>query len=79
MVWPAVFEVMTLRKFGIVLFAIALLLAVLWLVRARLAGELAQSYFRQHGIAASVDFGNFGFSGVSGRVALVPATLAGPL
>ena len=73
MVYPVAYGVLTLRKFGIVLFAIALLLAVLWLVRARLAGELAQSYFRQHGIAASVDFGNFGFSGVSGRVALGPA------
>ena len=70
-------KVSTLRKFLIISTAIlAVLLAAaltLWLARARLAAELAQRYFRQHGIASSVGFDRLSLSGLSGRVVLGPA------
>jgi Dicarboxylate transport len=49
--------------------AIALLLL---LARAQIAAQLTRSYFRQHGIAASVQIGALGLSGMSGRFALGP-------
>ena len=49
------------------------LAAGLWLARARLAGEIAQNYFRQHGIASSIGFSRLTLSGVAGSIALGPA------
>jgi hypothetical protein len=67
---------MTLRRASIIgLGSMAVLLLVvagLWLARARLAVQFAQSYFRQHGVAASVEVGSLGLSGASGRFALGP-------
>lgn len=48
-------------------------LALLWLARARIAAEFAAAYFRNHGVASSVEIGDLGLSGVSGRFALGPA------
>jgi hypothetical protein len=50
-----------------------LILVALWLVRARLAAELAENYFQQHGITSSIGFGHLGFAGISGKIALGPA------
>ena len=51
---------------------LALLLA-LWVSRALLAETLANRYFREHGIASSVEIGALGLSGASARFALGPA------
>jgi len=59
--------------FGIFAIVLVLVALALWLVRARLAEEAAQSYFRQHGIDADVHIGALGFAGVSGSFALGPA------
>jgi hypothetical protein len=56
-----------------ILLILLLVLAGLWLARARLAAEFARAYFRNHGVAASVEIGSLGLSGVSGRFALGPA------
>src|SRR5690349_13842734 len=48
------------------------LLLLLWLVRAQIAARFAQSYFRDHGVEASVEIGTLGLSGGSGRFALGP-------
>ncbi len=52
---------------------IVLLVLALWLARARLAAELAQNYFREHGVVSSVEIGALGFSGLAGRIVLGPA------
>jgi hypothetical protein len=52
---------------------LAAVLLLLWLARARLAGELARQYFQSHGIASSVEVESLGFAGSSGRFALGPA------
>lgn len=61
------------RWLGAGALVLAAIVALLWQARARLAAELTQRYFRQHGIAASVEIGALGLSGVSGRFALGPA------
>jgi hypothetical protein len=63
----------TLRKLWIIPPAIVLIVVALWLVRARLAADLAENYFQQHGIASSIGFGHLGFAGISGKIALGPA------
>ena len=68
---------MTLRRasyvgLGLVL-VVLLALAGLWLARARLAAQFARGYFRDHGVAATVEVGTLGLSGASGRFALGPA------
>jgi len=55
---------MTLRRashtaLGILL-VLLLVLAGLWLARARLAAEFARGYFRDHGVAATVEIGALG-------------------
>ena len=50
-----------------------MVLLALWLARAYIAAEFARNYFRTHGVAASVEIGALGLSGVSGRFALGPA------
>lgn len=62
----------SLTGLGLVL-VLLLALAGLWLARARLVEAFARSYFRQHGVTASVEVGALGFSGASGRFALGPA------
>jgi len=65
---------MTLRRASLiatgVLLVLLLALAGLWLARTRLAVEFAKAYFRDHGVAASVEIGTLGLSGASGRFAL---------
>ena len=65
---------MTLRRASLiatgVLLVLLLALAGLWLARTRLAVEFARAYFRDHGVAASVEIGTLGLSGASGRFAL---------
>ncbi len=56
---------------GVVL-SVLLALAALWLARAWLVAGVAERYFRQHGVAASVEVGALGLSGASGRFALGP-------
>jgi len=55
-----------------ILLGLAAIVLALLLARAQLAAQLARSYFRQHGIAASVQIGQLGLSGVSGRFTLGP-------
>ena len=64
---------MKLRWLAAILGVAAAVPLGLWLARAHLAAEFARSYFREHGIAADVEIGTLGFSGVSGRFALGPA------
>ncbi|MBS0279658.1 MAG: hypothetical protein JSR25_00735, partial [Proteobacteria bacterium] len=61
------------RIIGVGLAGIALIVLLLWVLRAQLAAELTRAYFRQHGIASSVEIDGLGLSGVSGRFALGPA------
>lgn len=61
------------RIIGVGLAGIAAIVLLLWVLRAQLAAELTRAYFRQHGIAFSVEIDGLGFSGVSGRFALGPA------
>jgi len=61
------------RIIGVGLIGIALVVLLLWSLRARLAAELAREYFRSHGVVSSVDIDGLGLSGVSGRFALGPA------
>ena len=64
---------MTWRRLpALLLLALALVLLA-WLVRAQIAARLASEYFRQHGVASSVEIGDLGFAGLSGRFALGPA------
>jgi hypothetical protein len=53
--------------------AAAVLLLALWLARITIAVQLARHYFASHGVTSSVEIGDLGFSGVSGRFALGPA------
>ncbi|MES2293438.1 MAG: YdbH domain-containing protein [Pseudomonadota bacterium] len=65
---------MTWRRItGLGLIGVAILALLLWILRARLAEEMARGYFQSHGIASSVDISGLGLSGVSGRFALGPA------
>ena len=65
---------MTWRRLLIAgLCGLAALVLLLWVVRARLAAELARQYFQSHGIASSVDIETLGFSGATGRFALGPS------
>ena len=50
--------------------AAVLALLGLWLARSYVAVQLARSYFSSHGVASSVEIGDLGFSGVSGKFAL---------
>ena len=52
---------------------VTLALVIAWVARARLAGEIARAYFRQHGVESTLSIGTLEFSGVSGRFALGPA------
>jgi hypothetical protein len=61
------------RRLALAMTVLALLAAALWLARARLAADLAGAYFRQHGIAASVEIDALGLTGASGRFRLGPA------
>jgi hypothetical protein len=56
-----------------VIAAVAAILVGLWLLRAQLAGRIAESYFRQHGITSAVHVSRLGLSGVAGRIALGPS------
>ena len=55
-----------------ILLGLAAIALLLLLARAQLAAQLTRSYFRQHGIAASVQIGALGLSGMSGRFTLGP-------
>lgn len=55
-----------------VLIGLAVLLLLLWVARARIAVQFAQSYFRGHGIESTVEIGALGLSGGTGRFALGP-------
>ena len=57
---------------AIFLAAVAILLLGLWLARATIAVQFARSYFNSHGIKSSVEIGDLGFAGLSGRFALGP-------
>ena len=61
------------HKFALAAGGLAALLVLLWLARAWVAVQFAQSYFRDHGVASSVQIGDLGLSGASGRFALGPA------
>ncbi len=62
---------MTWRKAALIVFVSLLaMIALLWLARARIAAEFASAYFRSHGITATVNVGDLGLSGASGRFAL---------
>jgi hypothetical protein len=67
---------MRLRRPVLVILGAALALAIavsaLWLVRARLVGQFAEYYFRQHGVHAAIDMRSFGFWSASARFALGP-------
>ena len=65
---------MTWRK-AVLILVVGLLavIALLWLARARIAAEFAAAYFRNHGVTSSVEIGDLGLSGASGRFALGPA------
>lgn len=54
--------------------AFAVALSALWVVRARIAGQFAEYYFRQHGVNAAIDVKSFGLWSVSARFALGPGT-----
>ncbi|HWY65946.1 MAG TPA: YdbH domain-containing protein [Rhizomicrobium sp.] len=55
---------------GIFLAAVTLSLLALWLARSYVAVQFARSYFSSHGVGSSVEIGDLGFAGVSGRFAL---------
>ena len=57
---------------AIFLAALAVVLLALWLARTMIAVRFARSYFSSHGIASSVEIGELGLLGVSGRFALGP-------
>jgi len=61
------------RIIGAGLAGIAVIVLLLWILRAQLAAELTRAYFRSHGIVSSVEIDGLGLSGVSGRFALGPA------
>jgi hypothetical protein len=61
------------RIIGVGLAGIAVIVLLLWVLRAQLAAELTRAYFRQHGIVSSVEIEGLGLSGVSARFALGPA------
>lgn len=64
---------MTAKRWIIaVLIGLAVILLLLWLARARIAVQFAQSYFRSHGIESTVEIGALGLSGGTGRFALGP-------
>src|SRR6185312_11143310 len=56
---------------GVVL-ALAIALAALWAIRARLAAQFAEYYFRQHGVRAAIDVESFGLWSATARFALGP-------
>src|SRR5690349_7790163 len=56
----------------LLLAALAALVLILWIARARLAAELARNYFSSHGVAADIEIGALDFSGLSGRFSLGP-------
>ncbi|HKX64169.1 MAG TPA: hypothetical protein VJM78_02590, partial [Rhizomicrobium sp.] len=51
---------------------LAVVLLLLWLARATIAVQFAQSYFKSHGVPSSVEIGSLGLSGVSARFSLGP-------
>lgn len=55
-----------------ILLGLAAVLLLLWVARAQFAAQFARAYFRQHGIASSVEIGALGLSGASARFALGP-------
>jgi hypothetical protein len=61
------------RRLTALLLPLAALILLAWVTRAQIAAKLAREYFRQHGISASVEIGDLGLSGLSGRFALGPA------
>jgi hypothetical protein len=65
--------IFALRKLWFIPLAIAAGLLAVWLLRARLAGEIAESYFREHGVQSTVHVSRLGLSGVAGSIALGPA------
>ena len=61
-------------KIGLgVALAVLLALAAAWAARAWLVAQFAERYFRQHGVAATVEIGALGLSGATGRFALGPS------
>lgn len=64
---------MVRRSVYIALAVVAALLALLWVTRAWLAGEVARRYFAAHGVSGTVAITDLGLSGVSGSFALGPA------
>jgi hypothetical protein len=50
----------------------AAVLLLLWLARSYIAVQFARSYFTSHGVNSSVEIGELGLSGVSGRFSLGP-------
>jgi hypothetical protein len=64
------------RRHKIALAAVGTLVALLillWIARAWVAVQFAQSYFRSYGVVSSVEVGDLGLSGASGRFALGPS------
>lgn len=65
-----------LRKFWLIplgfIAGIAAVLLGLWILRAQLAGRIAESYFRQHGIQSAIHISRLGLSGVAGSITLGP-------
>ena len=57
---------------GAILLAVVAVFLLLWLARAYIAVQFARSYFSSHGVISSVDIGDLGLAGVSGRFALGP-------
>ncbi|HYS45295.1 MAG TPA: hypothetical protein VEM35_02585, partial [Rhizomicrobium sp.] len=49
-----------------------LILLLLWLARSYIAVQFARSYFNSHGVNSSVEIGQLGMAGVSGRFSLGP-------
>jgi len=64
---------MVRRSLYIALAVLVALLALLWVARAWLAGEVARRYFAAHGVTGTVAITDLGLSGVSGSFALGPA------
>src|SRR5262249_10901050 len=61
------------RVLALGLCGLAALVLLLWVVRARLAAEMARQYFQTHGIGSSGAVRTLGLSGASGRFMLGPA------
>ena len=61
---------MNRRWLAVTLLGLVAVLLLLWLARAYIAVQIARSYFSGHGVNASVEIGDLGLTGVSGRFSL---------